>query len=1292
MKFLLLLISLSFFLSVSSQTRFNFKNYSINEGISQSSITTLVQDDLNSMWIGTQDGLNRFDGQKFEIFTTDNTEEIESDYILCSLKDSDGNLYFGTNKGLLVYDFLNDSFHSFFLEGNHSLTKINSISEDENGNIWVAITDIGVYKFDRKEASFVAFSSKIPSFEIKKISISDQNELIIITEKNEVFIYDIQKNTTQKVNINTSKNIIFNSISFFNGKTYLCSNKGVFELNHSFRRIEGVFTEFNQQFGLQNVSDVFYENGFGWILCTKKNGVFFIMEDKGFHHCVEDIFQKNALLFNEINQIVKDNSGTFWLATQRGISSFNPTQQGILGVGVSGKKDKGIPSPSVWSFSETDDAKYLFIGTDNAVTKLNKITGKFQPYFIQKNTEETTKEESSVLSLKVINENTLLVGRADGLLKLNISENNYQFTPLQTVFPKKHQRIYSIIHWKDQLYWAATKEGAILYNDKDKSIQFFEHDVKNAKETISPGICRLVYLDQYGEIWFTTSSGGLNQLISTEKELKIVPYGINKVIKKITSSYITSVFRESEDVFWLGTFGTGLLKLNQTTKKIEVFNKQNGLPNNVVYGVLPGKLHSIWLSTNKGISNFNTQTKTTKNYTEIDGLMSNEFNLGAFMKSSDEFIYFGGIYGFNFFDPNNLSEVNRNINVSFTKLKVDKEWVKPNEENSILKQPFFLTKEILLDYKQRSFTIKFQASDISNPDILNYKYILEGSNDGEILLGSDNEIHFSSISHGEYTLMVYARLGEGEWSKYPAKLKITIEAPFWSTWWFILISILSFAGFIRLYFKKRVDDARKDQLRLEMKINERTREIKKQNKKIEQQRKKLEIERNKVVKQQGELQKEKDKTERLLKNIIPESIADDLKKKGKASARSYDLVSILFTDFVGFSKISTQMKASELVKKLDIYFTKFDKIIIKNNLEKIKTIGDAYMAAGGVPVRNKTNPIDTCIAAIQIQSYMLKRKNDAIANNGDFWELRLGINTGDVTAGVIGSERLAFDIWGSAVNTAQRMEMLGKAGKVTISEATYTLIEPYFECIFLGTALTKNNEEVMMYSVESIKKELSINSEGIEPNDKFHQIVNLHYYSSINYYKAERHIINKLSTELSENLHYHSISHTKDVVTAVERLALSEGVTDEGLFLLKSAASYHDAGFVEKYDKNEKIGARMAEEILPKYGYTVEHIERIKQLIYVTEIPHKPKNKLEEIICDADLDYLGRDDFHKIAGKLCKELMEHGKINNPKQWDEIQVIFLKQHRYFTKTSIETRRKKKEQNLQEVIERLERNEY
>jgi predicted metal-dependent HD superfamily phosphohydrolase len=233
---------------------------------------------------------------------------------------------------------------------------------------------------------------------------------------------------------------------------------------------------------------------------------------------------------------------------------------------------------------------------------------------------------------------------------------------------------------------------------------------------------------------------------------------------------------------------------------------------------------------------------------------------------------------------------------------------------------------------------------------------------------------------------------------------------------------------------------------------------------------------------------------------------------------------------------------------------------------------------------------------------------------------------------------------------------------------------------------------IYMYVVNEIKAELSLNGEGLKPNDRFYQIVQLHFFSAIKYYKAEHEIIKKLTEGLQAHLLYHSVEHTKDVVRSVERIAFQEGITDEGLFLLKTAALFHDAGFLKQYDSNEAIGAKMAADMLPKYGYTEQHIKTIVELIHVTEIPHKPLNHLQEIMCDADLDYLGRNDFQVIADNLKAELKTMNKINSDRKWDENQVRFLNQHTYFTPSAIKSRALKKQENLAVILARLEENNY
>ena len=197
-----------------------------------------------------------------------------------------------------------------------------------------------------------------------------------------------------------------------------------------------------------------------------------------------------------------------------------------------------------------------------------------------------------------------------------------------------------------------------------------------------------------------------------------------------------------------------------------------------------------------------------------------------------------------------------------------------------------------------------------------------------------------------------------------------------------------------IFIRRRIEISRRNQVRLEVKIAERTKEIRLQKTKIEEQKRLLEVEKFKVEEQQALLQREKDRTEQWLLNTLPSQVVIELKRNGKVKAQAFKQVSIMFTDVVGFTRISESMAPSRIVSKLDILFQKFDEIIQANNLEKIKTIGDAYMCAGGVPVENSTNPIDACCAALQIQAFMDKLKYEAIADHEDYWEIRLGINTG----------------------------------------------------------------------------------------------------------------------------------------------------------------------------------------------------------------------------------------------------------------------------------------------------------
>lgn len=492
-------------------------------------------------------------------------------------------------------------------------------------------------------------------------------------------------------------------------------------------------------------------------------------------------------------------------------------------------------------------------------------------------------------------------------------------------------------------------------------------------------------------------------------------------------------------------------------------------------------------------------------------------------------------------------------------------------------------------------------------------------------------------------------------------------------WADIILLTIVVLGLYFLY-KSRIIRIQKQKDLLESQVKQRTIEIIKQKEQVEKQKRMLE--------------QEKAKTEKLLLNILPREMADELKNKGKAKARKYRSSTVMFTDFKGFTKLAEAYKPEDLVAELDSYFIRFDEIVNKYNVEKIKTIGDAYMAAGGVPIRNKSNAIDTTLAALEIQRAMveIKAQKELIGEIG--WDLRIGLHSGSLIAGVVGIKRFAYDIWGDTVNVAAHMESSGEVGMVNVSETTYEAISEFFITEYRGKVKAKNKGEIDMYFVHGIKSELSEDEDGITPNDAFWHYVNLKLYSNINYKNAEKYIIKRLAGDLPQGLHYHGIHHTKDVCEAVERLAIWEGVKGEELYLLKTAALYHDAGFIDSYESNEPIGANLAKEMLPNFGYTEEQIKQVIELIEATKMPQNPNNHLEQIMCDSDLDYLGRQDFYSIAETLRQELVEFGKLeDNPMQWVEMNIGFLTGHKYFTKSSQNRRQPEKEKRIEELKNKL-----
>jgi class 3 adenylate cyclase len=233
------------------------------------------------------------------------------------------------------------------------------------------------------------------------------------------------------------------------------------------------------------------------------------------------------------------------------------------------------------------------------------------------------------------------------------------------------------------------------------------------------------------------------------------------------------------------------------------------------------------------------------------------------------------------------------------------------------------------------------------------------------------------------------------------------------------------------------------------------------------------------------LMEEHEKSEKLLLNIMPKEIAEELKQNGVSTPRQFDSATICFTDFEGFTNIAETMSPKELVAELDRCFSYFDSLMDHYNLEKLKTIGDSYMFVGGIPTENKTHAVDCVLAAIEIQAFMNQMKDIKKSQNLPYWELRLGIHSGEVIAGVIGDKKFAYDVWSDTVNIASRCESSGVSGKINISGITFELIKDFFDCDYRGYIEAKNKGKIKMYFVNGILEELQEKDNPNTPNSQF---------------------------------------------------------------------------------------------------------------------------------------------------------------------------------------------------------------
>jgi len=389
----------------------------------------------------------------------------------------------------------------------------------------------------------------------------------------------------------------------------------------------------------------------------------------------------------------------------------------------------------------------------------------------------------------------------------------------------------------------------------------------------------------------------------------------------------------------------------------------------------------------------------------------------------------------------------------------------------------------------------------------------------------------------------------------------------------------------------------------------------------------------------------------------------------------FDTVTILFVEMQGLSDVVTADNTSKQMDKLDDFVIRFNEVVEKYQLVKLHSIGDSFICAGGIPEKNITNPITVILAALEMLNIV---ETDMQNNDEPVWGLHIGIHTGSVSALVGGRTQSNYDLKGDTVNVASRIGSVGRKNTALISATTYELVKELFDCRYISALPVKYRNKLDLFTVTGIKTKFAADVKRYLPNNAFRTQWMLVQFSDL-----QEIVLDKLEKGLPKYLYYHNVKHTVDVVTECELIGWAEELDDHKLLVLKTAALFHDSGHIISYADHEERSVDIARETLSKFHYTPEEIDEICRIIMATKLPPKPVDLLESIICDSDLDYLGRTDFVPVSNTLYAELTAQGKSMSLNEWNKLQLKFIGSHQYFTKTG----RKFREVRKQEQIERI-----
>lgn len=822
---LLILLNLVTFHVYASGPTVRFEHINKEDGLSQNTITTIMQDKDGFLWFGTRDGLNRYDGYQIVVFRHNpkDTNSINDNNIGAIAQVNNGDIWVGTRSGgISIYHPQTNQFSHLTHDPQNpdntlSHNVIRSIFEDSNGVIWIGTGSGGLNRYDPKSRTFKHF--KFDPSDSHSIS---HNRIYSIIQDSEGTIW---VGTGEGLNKFNARRENFERFVHTDGFPYSLSND----------RVRSVFEDSNKNlwvgtqggglnlYNPQTNDFTIYKHNAADPYSISHNSVIAISEDskgnlllgtwgggmnrfdtinKRFYTIRSEASNQNSLSNDLIYTIYNKGNDLFWIGTNGGGVNKYDADKGKFGHYRHLESDPDSLSEDNVRSIYKDSYDVLWVGTrGNGLNRYDEMSGKFTHY-IHDPSIPSSISPGTVSAIYEDQQRRIWIGTAKGLNLFERETESFQhfFHNKENPNSLSSNEIQSIYQDDAGNMWIGTRNAGLnKYDELSKTFTRYQHHTTDIN-SLSHNAIMSILQDSRGRLWIGTDEGGLNQFDIANEQFTIYRHDKDDP-NSISHNRIFSLLEARDGQLWVAT-PAGLNKFNPETGQFGHFRFEDGLPNDSILGLVEDQAGYLWLSTNEGLSKFDIHKKTFRNYDAADGLQSNEFGLGASFIAADNTIYFGGINGFNAFNPKDISDNDQQPNVVLTDFQLFNRSVaisKPeqSDENYTIDKTINRLDELVLTHKQSLVSFEFAALHYADPMKNQYAYKLEGwDNDWVYTDAKRRFATYTKLDADTYVFKVKASNKDGLWSDQPKTLKIIVEPPPWETWWAYTIYFISIIALI----------------------------------------------------------------------------------------------------------------------------------------------------------------------------------------------------------------------------------------------------------------------------------------------------------------------------------------------------------------------------------------------------------------------------------------------------------------------------------------------------------------